>query len=36
LQKCAVFVSNGFNNSVCLYGRAGIEALNYNNHVRNG
>jgi hypothetical protein len=31
-----VFVSNGFNNSICLYGRAGIEALNCNNHVKNG
>jgi hypothetical protein len=31
-----VFVSNGFNNSICLYGRAGIEVLNCNSHVRNG
>jgi hypothetical protein len=31
-----VFVSNGFNNYVCLYGHAGLEALNCNNHVRNG
>jgi hypothetical protein len=31
-----VFVLNGFNNSVCLYGRAGVEALNCNSFVRNG
>jgi hypothetical protein len=31
-----VFVSNGFNSFVCLYGRAGGEALNCNSHVRNG
>jgi hypothetical protein len=36
LLKCVVFVSNGFNSFVCLYGRAGGEALNYNSHVRNG
>jgi hypothetical protein len=28
-----VFVSYGFNNFVCLYGRSCIEALNYNSPV---